>query len=163
MKQGYLEIREVATKEVITAIELLSPVNKRAGEGRKQYESKRNRVLGSSTHLVEIDLLRYGKPLSVYGSTQNSHYRILVSRGDCRPIADLYHFNVQDSIPPFPIPLRSGDTEPVVNLQVLLNNIYEQAGYDLDFDYTQEPVPPLSGEDGVWLNRWLQEQQVRSL
>ncbi|NES46543.1 DUF4058 family protein, partial [Moorena sp. SIO2C4] len=54
IKQGYLEVREVATKEVVTAIEILSPINKRSGEGRKQYESKRNKVLGSFTHLVEI-------------------------------------------------------------------------------------------------------------
>ncbi|MCP2728943.1 DUF4058 family protein [Limnofasciculus baicalensis] len=163
VKQGYLEIREVATKEVVTAIELLSPVNKRSGEGRKQYESKRNRVLGSATHLVEIDLLRRGEPLSVYGSNIKSHYRILVSRGDCRPYADLYGFNVEDAIPSFPIPLKSGDREPLVNLQELLNNIYDQASYDLEIDYTQEPVPPLLGEDLVWLDRWVQEQQLRSL
>jgi Protein of unknown function (DUF4058) len=162
VKQGYLEIREVATKEVITAIEILSPVNKRPGAGRKQYESKRNRILGSSTHLVEIDLLRRGEALSVYGSNIKSHYRILVSRGDCRPQADLYGFNVENAIPSFPIPLKSGDTEPSVNLQVLLNNVYDQGGYDLEIDYTQEPVPPLLGEEGVWLEQWLQKQQLRS-
>lgn len=162
IKQGYLEIREVATKEVVTAIEILSSVNKRSGEGRQQYESKRNRVLGSSTHLVEIDLLRRGEPLPVYGSNIKSHYRILVSRGDCRPQADLYSFNVEDAIPLFPIPLKSGDTEPFVNLQILLNNVYDQGSYDLEIDYTQEPVPPLLGEDQVWLDRWLQEQQLRS-
>ncbi len=162
VKQGYLEIREVATKEVVTAIEILSPVNKRSGAGRKQYESKRNRILGSSTHLVEIDLLRRGEPLSVYGSNLKSHYRILVSRGDCRPQADLYGFNVEDVIPSFPIPLKSGDTEPSVNLQVLLNNVYDQGSYDLEIDYTQEPVPPLLGEERVWLEQLLQKQQLRS-
>lgn len=162
VKQGYLEIREVATKEVVTTIELISPVNKRSGEGRKQYETKRNRVLGSATHLVEIDLLRRGEPLSVYGSNIKTHYRILVSRGDCRPSADLYGFNVQDAIPLFPIPLKSGDREPLVNLQVLLNNIYDQASYDLEIDYTQEPVPPLLGEDGVWLDRWLEEHELHA-
>jgi hypothetical protein len=40
-KQGFLEVREVATKAVVTAIELLSPVNKRAGTGRQTYETKR--------------------------------------------------------------------------------------------------------------------------
>ncbi|HBE21276.1 MAG TPA: hypothetical protein DEG17_05080 [Cyanobacteria bacterium UBA11149] len=162
VKQGYLEIREVATKEVVTTIELISPVNKRSGEGRKQYETKRNRVLGSATHLVEIDLLRRGEPLSVYGSNIKTHYRILVSRGDCRPSADLYGFNVQDAIPLFPIPLKSGDREPLVNLQELLNNVYDQASYDLEIDYTQKPVPPLLGEDGVWLDRWLEEQQLHA-
>ncbi len=35
VRQGYLEIREVATSEVITVIEVLSPTNKRPGEGRQ--------------------------------------------------------------------------------------------------------------------------------
>jgi hypothetical protein len=55
VRQGYLEIREVTTKEVVTIIKLLSPVNKRPGKGRQSYENKRERILSSSTHLVEED------------------------------------------------------------------------------------------------------------
>jgi hypothetical protein len=47
---------------VVTAIEILSPKNKRAGEGYNQYLNKRNQVLHSQSHLVEIDLLRGGEP-----------------------------------------------------------------------------------------------------
>ncbi|NEN94695.1 MAG: DUF4058 family protein [Moorea sp. SIO3I7] len=162
IKQGYLEVREVATKEVVTAIEILSPINKRSGEGRKQYETKRNKVLGSFTHLVEIDLLRKGKPMPVYHSNIETHYRILVSRGDRRPQADLYGFNLPDPIPSFPLPLKSGDTEPLVDLHLLLNNIYDQASYDLLIDYNEEPLPQLSEDDRVWVNTWLTEQQLRS-
>ena len=155
IKQGYLEVREVGTGEVVTAIEILSPINKRSGKGRQQYESKRNKVLGSSTHLVEIDLLRKGQPMPVYHSNMPTNYRILVSRGDRRPQADLYAFNLPDTIPSFPLPLKSGDTEPLVDLQLLLNNIYDQASYDLAIDYTQEPVPPLLEEERVWVNKLL--------
>jgi hypothetical protein len=162
VKQGYLEVREVATSEVVTVIEILSPINKRSGEGRKQYEMKRNKILGSSTHLVEIDLLRKGQPMPVYHSNLQSHYRILVSRGTRRPQADLYTFNLSDTIPSFPLPLKSGDKEPLVDLQLLLNNVYDQASYDLAIDYTQEPVPSLSEEDRVWVNTWLTERQLRS-
>ncbi len=162
VKQGYLEVREVATSEVITAIEILSPINKRSGEGRKQYESKRNKVLGSSTHLVEIDLLRKGEPMPVYHSNLQTHYRILVSRENRRPQADLYTFNLLDTIPSFPLPLKSGDREPLIDLQLLLSNVYNQASYDLAIDYTQEPVPLLSEEDRVWINTLLIEQQLRS-
>jgi hypothetical protein len=160
IKQGYLEVREVATGEVVTVIEILSPINKRAGEGRQDYETKRNKIFGSSTHLVEIDLLRKGKPLPIYHSNSQTHYRILVSRGDRRPQADLYAFNLRDPIPSFPLPLKSGDREPFVDLQVLLNNVYDQASYDLAIDYTQEPVPPLLADDHVWVNTLLTEQQL---
>lgn len=161
IKQGYLEVREVATGEVVTVIEILSPINKRSGEGRQDYETKRNKIFGSSTHLVEIDLLRKGKPLPIYHSNSQTHYRILVSRGDRRPQADLYAFNLRDTIPSFPLPLKSGDREPFVDLQVLLNNVYDQASYDLAIDYTQEPVPPLVADDRVWVNTLLTEQQLR--
>ncbi|MBP0012464.1 MAG: DUF4058 family protein [Roseofilum sp. SBFL] len=167
VRQGYLEVREVITKEVVTSIEIISPINKRFRiETRKQYEDKRNKVLGSSTHLVELDLLRKGQPMPMYTSTSSSRtdYRILVSRGDCRPQADLYGFNLQDAIPSFPLPLKPGDREPLVDLQLLLNNVYDQASYDLVVDYRQDPVPPLFlDEDRAWLDSWLREQNLRSL
>ena len=47
MREGYLEIREVETGDVITVIEVLSPTNKRAGRGRKAYNTKRLEVLST--------------------------------------------------------------------------------------------------------------------
>ena len=52
-RESYLEIREISTEAVVTAIEILLPKNKRPGVGRVTYERKRLEVLGSLTHLVE--------------------------------------------------------------------------------------------------------------
>ncbi len=41
VNEAYLEIRENTTKKVITVIEVLSPKNKRSGEGRIAYEKKK--------------------------------------------------------------------------------------------------------------------------
>jgi hypothetical protein len=161
IKEGYLEVREVGTEAVVTTIEILSPTNKRSGKGRQMYEEKRHQVLGSRTHLVEIDLLRMGEPLPFFGNNIESHYRILVCRGNSRPYADLYAFNLQDVIPSFPLPLRAGDTEPVVDLQTLLNAVYDISGYDLVIDYTREPVPPLAEPDAAWADALLREQGLR--
>lgn len=161
IKQGYLEIREVGTEEVITSIEILSPAHKRPGKGRQVYERKRLQVLGSSTHLVEVDLLRMGEPLPFYGNNIESQYRILISRGDCRPHADLYAFNLQEVIPSFSLPLRTEDTEPVIDLQALLNEIYEIASYDLVMDYSREAVPQLLESDAAWADTLLREQGLR--
>jgi hypothetical protein len=161
VKEGYLEIREVATGQVITVIELLSPTNKRPGEGRKTYEEKRLQVLGSRTHLVEIDLLRKGQPLPILGEVPTSDYRIVVSRRHQRPRAQLYAFGVRHSLPAFPIPLQSGEVEPVVELKPLLDGIYDRARFDLSIDYTQDPVPPLSEEDAAWVDELLREQGLR--
>lgn len=161
VREGYLEIREVATGKVVTVLEVLSPKNKRSGKGRSAYESKRQEVLGSVTHLVEIDLLRGGKSMPILGEVPATNYRILVSRGNRRPIAQLYAFSVREEIPSFPLPLNSGDAEPEVELQALLAGVYERAGFDLAVDYSGAPVPPLKGEDAVWALALLREQGLR--
>lgn len=162
IKESYLEIREVATSYVVTVVEILSPKNKRAGEGRKAYERKRKKVLATTTHLVEIDLLRGGKPMIFLGEVPLSDYRIVVSRGDCRPLAQLYGFSVRDVIPSFRLPLQSEDVEPLVDLQTLLNGVYERARYNLAIDYNQEPVPSLPEKDAVWADRLLRETGHRN-
>lgn len=161
VKEGYLEIREVGTEAVVTAIEILSPSNKRSGEGRDTYEKKRQRVLGSATHLVEIDLLRAGKPMPTLNNNIESNYRILVSRADRRPYADLYAFDMPSPIPSFSLPLQPGDAEPVLDLQFLLNEVYDLSGYDLAIAYSQEPVPPLSEADAAWADAWLRARGLR--
>ena len=161
VREGYLEVREVATGEVVTAIEILSPKNKRTGEGRKAYESKRQQVLSSLTHLVEIDLLRNGEPMPILGNQIKSDYRILVSRSESRPKAELYPFGLSEKIPAFLLPLRRGDTEPIVDLEALIHGVYDRAGFDLAIDYTSEPVPPLAEADILWANTLLQQQGLR--
>jgi Protein of unknown function (DUF4058) len=161
IREGYLEVREVGTEVLITTIEILSPANKRPGKGRQAYENKREDVLLSRTNLVEIDLLRKGQSMPFVGNNISSDYRVLVCRGSSRPYADLYAFNLQNIISIFPLPLRPGDTEPVIDLQRLLNDIYEIYDYDLVVDYNQQPVPALSKDNSAWVDSLLQEQGLR--
>jgi hypothetical protein len=161
VREGYLEVRDVMTGEVVTVLELLSPGNKRPGRGRRVYELKRLRILGSLTHMVEVDLLRGGEPMPFGGRGPAMAYRMLISRSDRRPRADLYVFEVRDPIPPFPLPLRPGDVEPVVDLQVILREVYDRVGYDLAVDYRQDPVPPLLGEDTAWADILLRKKGSR--
>lgn len=150
VRESYLEIRHVETGIVVTVVEVLSPKNKRPGEGRDKYNAKRRKVLDSLSHLVEIDLLRTGNPQPISVDIQ-SNYRILVSRANQRPKADLYPFNLRDPIPPFQLPLQSGDEEPVVNLYELLEKVYEEAALDLAIDYAKRPIPPVGEEDFKWI------------
>ena len=157
----YLEVREVATKEVVTVIEVLSPSNKRPGKGRETYEEKRREVLGSPPHLVEIDLLRGGEPMPVSGKNIQGSYRILVSRSALRPRADLYIFNLQDLIPAFPLPLRGEEKEPIIDLHSCLDQIYDRAGLAFAIDYNREPLPPLAPTNAEWIDALLREKQLR--
>ena len=103
VQERYLEIRTVPEQQVITVIEIVSPANKLSREGREQYENKRLKVLGSLTHLVEVDLLRTAQPLPMKVASHND-YRILVSRSQHRPRADLYLFGCATLFPPFRFP-----------------------------------------------------------
>jgi Protein of unknown function (DUF4058) len=147
---GYLEGREVNSGVVVTAIEILSPINKRSGLGRRQYEAKRQKLLTTPAHLVEIDLLRQSSPMPVSGGVE-AHYRILVSRSEQRPKADLFAFNLPDAIPTFALPLLPGDAEPIVDLKALIESIYDQGSYDLRLNYGEIPAPMLSQGDRVWV------------
>lgn len=153
--ERFLEIRSTQSREVVTVIEVLSPKNKRSKEGRTVYESKRQKILVSATNLVEIDLLRLGEALPILGVTKTD-YCILVSRSHQRPDADLYSFNLQDTIPSFPIPLRWQEVEPLIDLQRLLNEIYERARFDLAIDYSQVLKPALPSEQETWVRKILE-------
>jgi hypothetical protein len=161
IREGYLEIRAVETGSVITVIEVLSPKNKRAGVGRQTYERKRRRVLSSPTHLVEIDLLRAGEPMRLLSPLPQADYRILISQADHRPQAQLYPFTVRQAMPQVQLPLQANDPEPIIDLQGLFAQIYQQARFEMAIDYHREPVPPLGVEDGVWADALLRDQGRR--
>ena len=161
VREGYLEVIDMGTKEVVTVIEVLSPTNKRPGKGREMYEEKRDKIFGSRTNFVEIDLLRGWEPLPVLDNDIAANYRILVSRSNQRPGADLYLFNLPDAIPGFPLPLRAGDVEPIVDLQALLNTVYDRAAYDITLDYTAQLVPVLSEADAAWADSLLRATTLR--
>lgn len=153
--ERFLSVRSTQSREVVAVIEVLSPKNKRSQEGRAANESKRQKVLVSATNLVEIDLLRLGKAMPILGAIDTG-YRILVSRSYKRPDADLYTFNLKDAIPAFPVPLREGEPEPVVDLQRLLNEVYDRARFDLAIDYSQSLKPALSTEESAWVREILE-------
>ena len=112
--------------------------------------------------MVEIDLLRGGRPLPVAGNSPSGHYRFIISRQWQRPQAHLYVFSLQDTIPVCPVPLRTeAEDEPSLNLQALLQDLYRQAGYDLRIDYRAEPVPPPAPPDAVWADELLRRAGVR--
>jgi hypothetical protein len=159
--ETFLQVRTAGTDRVVTVLEVLSPTNKQPGEGCKQYEQKRLVLLGTLTHLVEIDLLRAGSPMTIWGNGHQAHYRILVSRSPQRPQADLLPFSVRQPVPAFRLPLQAGDDEPLVALNELLHALYERAGYDLRLDYRSVPEPPLEADDAAWAGALLREAGLR--
>jgi len=156
VKHRYLTIRRYASKRIVTMIEILSPVNKINTDGRQRYTKKRNKIIASCTNLVEIDLLRAGKPLPMHTNLE-SDYRILISRAWQRPTAELYMFSVREMIPDFPIPVDEDETEPILELNNILHDLYFVIGYGYRLRYHKPPVPNLNKKDRVWAETLIEE------
>lgn len=157
-----VEIRQVETDLLVTAIEILSPVNKRPShEAFASYQRKRSDLFRSAAHLMEIDLLRAGRRWSLLTPLPDAPYFIFLSRADRRPQVEIWPLRFQESIPIVPVPLLEPDPDVPLDLGLAIQTIYEKAAYDLRIDYRQPPPPPeLAPEDAEWIYARL--QAVRS-
>lgn len=145
------------TAELITAIEILSPYNKR-GEGLEQYRKKRRELLKSQAHLVEIDLLR-GGTRPAYELNQpalETDYVLIVNRARDVPtrISDIWPLALNEAFPLLPIPLREPDPDVILDLNEIFHDLYPRARYGIRIDYTQ-PIPPpeLRPAMAEWMKR----------
>ncbi len=150
-RETYLVIRERETMEVVTVIETLSPANKRtSGDGREQYLNKRNEVLTSRSHLIELDLLRGGSRLPTTTPRPRGDYYAIVSRRPTRPRAEIYAWTLRDRLPAIAVPLKRGDPEASLDLQSVFTTVYARARYDLSINYRAPLAPPLDEADVAW-------------
>lgn len=145
---------------VVTLIEILSPWNKSESGGRPKYMSKRSEVIHTKTNLVEIDLLRVGTRVLELAD-QTYDYSIIVSPSRTRPRAFIFPFTVRQPIPEFTLPLTEEDAEPTVDLNQILHDLYDRAGYDLRINYRAEPNPPFADADKEWMNDFLHKAELR--
>lgn len=159
-REAYIVIRKGDTKEVVTIIELLSPANKRAGgNGEIEYRDKRESIFESHTHLLEIDLLRGGRRPPMRTPRPPGDYFAILSRGRRRPRAEIYSWPLMDELPIIPVPLAGDDPDVPLNLQDVLNTVYDRAGYDGMMDYTAQLVPVADDQTRQWIGGILERTQ----
>ena len=111
----WIEIRHRPDRDLVTAIEILSPTNK-LGEGYWQYQGKRRSLIRQNVHLVELDLLVRGQRLPMGQELPAGDFFAFVSRADRRSKSDVYAWSVRDCLPNIPIPLRSPDPDVILEL-----------------------------------------------
>jgi hypothetical protein len=155
-----VEIRDTAHRQLVTAIEILSPTNKR-GRGRREYLARRRDLLLSTAHLVEIDLLRPGRRVPMREPLPPVPYFVLVSRVEKRPVLDVWPIQFVDPLPIVKIPLLPDDADVDLNLQQALTNVYDLVGYDLAIDYGQPPEVALPPEVQPWAEERLRVAGLR--
>ena len=144
-----LDIRDVANRRLVTAIEILSPVNKR-GQGFRKYLKKRGALLKTATHLLEIDLLRAGERIPLIGGElPPAPYYVFLSRFTRRPITEVWPVALRERLPTVPVPLLPPDPDVPLSLQAAVDACFELVGYQNLLDYSQ--LPPLQEEDLAWV------------
>lgn len=144
-------------RELITAIEILSPVNK-TGSGLEKYQRKRAAIFRLGVNLVEIDLLRGGeRPGSeVCEPPLDTDYILLVNRPETEAtrISDIWPIALNEPLPVVPIPLRVPDSDLLLDLGQIVRQVYEEGAYGREIDYRQPiPAPRLRPEIQAWLEQ----------
>ena len=158
IKQRYVEIRATRPEggRVITVIEFVSPTNKRPGEGLTKYKQKQQECREGGVNLVEIDLTRSGDrslimPLHRLKPAARTTYQAWVSRASELQTGWAYCLPLTTRLAAIPIPLRPSDSDVLLDLQPLVDHVYESGRYSVDIDYTEPFEPPLSPNDAEWV------------
>jgi hypothetical protein len=139
---------------------VLSPSNKERGsKGWKKYLRKRQALMLGEGSLVEIDLLRGGARLPLLQPWPASPYTLLVCRDTKGPLCRVWPAHFRRRLPAIPVPLQSPDLDVTLDLQPLLEAVYERSRYHRRIDYTKPLDPPLAEQDAAWLAEALRARQ----
>lgn len=144
-------------RQLVTAIEILSPVNK-TGSGLEKYQRKRVAIFSLGVNLVEIDLLRGGeRPGSeVCEPPLDTDYILLVNRpeDEATRISDIWPVALNEPLPIIPIPLRMPDSDLLLDLGQVVRQVYQEGAYGREIDYRHPvPAPRLRPAMQEWLEQ----------
>jgi len=154
-----------ANGRVVTAIEFLSPWNKLGLEARRAYRLKRKHLRQGKANFVEIDLHRTGPYIllarpNTLPPLEGTAYRACVWRA-ARPLGvEYYVLHLRNRLPKIRIPLRKADRDVLMELQTLVDEVYER-GFAGEIEYTTDPVPPLPPADAAWADKLLRAKGLR--
>lgn len=153
-----VEIRVTETDELVTIIEILSPVNKRRGhEAYSDYLRKRRDMVRAGINLLEIDLLRAGTRPPLEQPIPRAPYYVTLSRRNRRPRVEVWPIQLRDRLPVLPVPLLEPDPDVPLDLGALVQTIYNNGPYAAAIDYNDPLPPPLNNEENQFVQDCLQQ------
>ncbi len=136
-------IYTTGSKRLVASIEILSPYNRiRSSQAYQQYIRKRNRLLNSPVHWMELDLFRAEPRIILGQNLPESPYFATLSRAHSRPKVEIWPMALGAPLPILPIPLLDPDPNIPLDLNEAIATVYDNAGYDYVIDYSQPPPPP---------------------
>lgn len=145
-RETFVEIHQADPQStLVTAIEALSPSNKRKGTtGWHEHLRKRQALLTGAANFIEIDLLREGRRMPMVDPWPDSPYYLLVARKNAAPLCKVWPAHSMSPLPTIPVPLLPPDADAALFLQPLIESIYARFRYRQSIDYAT--VPPSLAE-----------------
>ncbi|MBI2734410.1 MAG: DUF4058 family protein, partial [Aquabacterium sp.] len=158
--QTFIEVMTPGDHKLVTAIEVLSPSNKR-GPGASDYFKKRQEYLASSAHYLEIDFLRIGEQFRVRSTLPSTPYFVFLSRADQRPRVEVWPIAMEARLPIVPVPLLPEDADVSLDLQLAVDAVHDVFGYDAVVNYRKPPTVPLDSAQSQWADDRLKQSGAR--
>jgi hypothetical protein len=159
IEQTFIEIRDVAERRLVTAIEVLSMTNKR-GDGLEEYRRKRNEMLAGDAHFLEIDFLRLGDRFPVAEPLPSTPYFVFLSRANRRAKVEIWPIALESPLPVVNVPLLAGDPDVKLDLQTAFQTMHERYSYDQPEEH-RGPLSGLSHEQIAWAEERLHSAGLR--
>jgi hypothetical protein len=161
-REGFVEIYEATPEQrLVTTIEVLSPSNKRPNSpGWDLYLRKRQSLMLGGVNLIEIDLLRGGQRMPMLDPGPAGPYTLMVARANEPDACLVWEGHFQKPLPRIPVPLAKPDPDLSLDLQPLIETVYEESRYAQSIDYARPLRPPLGPEETAWLKRQLKARRT---
>ena len=147
----WIEIVDLKNRQMVTAIEVLSPSNK--GSDFHTFNQKRSLVVEAGGNWVEIDLLRRGKrPKQFLDDTD--YYALMIRSG--LPHWHVWEMSLQEPLQTIGIPLVDGYNDVPLDLQKAIETVYVEGEYWRELMYDEGVPPPrLSADNQAWVEQQL--------
>ena len=116
-------------------------------------------MLGN-VNLVEIDLLRGGQRMPMLDPWADSPYAMLIALAGSH-LCRVWRAHYRRSLPVIPVPLAKPDSDIPLDLQPMIDEIYQRFRYPRSIDYSKPLTPPLDAAETGWLKQQLQVRRDR--
>jgi hypothetical protein len=129
-------------------------------EEKTQTENIRRSSGMNHVNLVEIDLLRGGQRMPMLDPWPDSPHTLLIARAGSQ-LCRVWRAHYRRSLSVIPVPLAKPDSDIPLDLQPMIDEIYQRFRYPRSIDYTKPLTPPLDAAETGWLKQQLHVRRDR--
>ena len=90
----------------------------------------------------------------------DSPYCLLIARAGSQ-LRRVWRAHYRRSLPDIPVPLSKPDSDISLDLQPMIDEIYQRFRYPRSIDYSKPLTPPLDAAETLWLKQQLQVRRKR--